>query len=105
MGHGPHRGSAEVAWVGLVTRAPVWVLLGRAPRSLVAVNMAAVVGAAWRERWVAWASSGMAGAQGFRVFFPEEGISRAAWRPESRHFVKPPSFCFPVCSVDVVVQQ
>lgn len=23
MGHGPHRGSAEVAWVGLVARAPV----------------------------------------------------------------------------------
>lgn len=99
MGPRPHRGPAEVAWVGLMPRALVWVPLGRAPPSLVAPNMAAIVGAAWRERCVAWASSGIAGAQGLRVFFPGEGISRAAWRPEPQHLVEPPSFCFPVCNV------
>ncbi|XP_011845447.1 PREDICTED: 60S ribosomal protein L18a isoform X1 [Mandrillus leucophaeus] len=67
--------------------------------------MAAIVGTAWRERCVAWASSGIAVAQGLRVFFPGEGISRAAWRPEPRHLVKPPSFCFLVCNVDVALRE
>lgn len=67
--------------------------------------MAAIVGAAWRERCVAWASSGIAVAQGLRVFFPGDGISRAAWRPEPRHLVKPLGFCFLVYNVDVAVEQ